>query len=151
MNESHTLDGAAGANTSNHAAKPRELAIEDNLFKIQRHLRLDGIFFFIVSLSTLILMWRDINLYHFVGLFFIIDIVGYYPSVIFSAIWKERKVPKPFYWLYNFFHSNSGGICIAVIYIGFGGSIVNAIAIPLHYGIDRGFLGNYIKSYGTKI
>lgn len=108
--------------------------------------RSDGYFLLAVGLAGTALFAPQINWIAFAGLFWVIDIIGYWPGVAMSRLAKTRHLPRGFTYLYNLMHSNSGGLALALGYAMLSpGSFAAALAIPVHLGIDRGILGNRLK------
>jgi hypothetical protein len=124
---------------------------EERLSLLLGKLRWDGLGLFLSSLIVSILLFQQINPLHYLFLFFVIDVFGYYPALIERYFSRNDRQPAPLYAVYNLFHSNCGGLLIAMVYLASGGDAVNLLALTLHYGIDRGFLGNYLKSPGERI
>jgi hypothetical protein len=87
----------------------------------------------------------------FFVLFWIIDVVGYWPGVIMARIRSGGPVPNLFYHFYCVTHSTAGGLALAAIYgLLAPATAASAFAIAVHLGFDRGILGNRLKRSGEK-
>ncbi len=108
--------------------------------------RLDGYLLLGFGLAGTALFAPEIDWVAYFVLFWIIDVLGYWPGVVACRVTRARHIPSIFTHLYNLMHSNSGALALT---LGFAlistGSIAAALAIPVHLGIDRGILGNRLK------
>lgn len=111
--------------------------------------RMDGCLLLAVGIAGMALFAPRIDWLAFAILFWTIDAIGYWPGLVARRIAGSRHPPVVFVYLYNLMHSLSGGLALA---IGFAllwpQSIAAALAIPVHFGIDRGLLGNRLKRRG---
>ncbi|MDJ0641453.1 MAG: hypothetical protein QNJ15_01420 [Erythrobacter sp.] len=108
--------------------------------------RFDGYVMLAVGLVGTALFAPAIDWIAYFILFWIIDVVGYWPGVTMCRVAKSRQIPSVFTHLYNLMHSNSGALILVLGYaLLFPGSVAAALAIPVHLGIDRGILGNRLK------
>ncbi|MBN8501192.1 MAG: hypothetical protein J0M19_08595 [Sphingomonadales bacterium] len=108
--------------------------------------RLDGYLLLLVGLAGTALFASRIDWLHYAVLFWVIDVLGYWPGVARAHLTKTRHLPRGFTHLYNLMHSNTGGLALALgSALVWPGSIASALAIPVHLGIDRGILGNRLK------
>lgn len=108
--------------------------------------RVDGFILLAIGLIGTALTYGSINWIAFAVLFWIIDIVGYWPGVVAARLTGRRQVSPAFVHLYNLTHSTAGGLAIALMYSLFAPTTApSALAIAIHLGIDRGILANRLK------
>lgn len=85
----------------------------------------------------------------FVGLFVVIDAVGYVPGAIAYRRSRDHSLPKVYYVLYNTMHclfTWTVILGVATLVVGWQWSM---LAVPLHLLGDRTLFGNSLKSYGV--
>ena len=110
-------------------------------------IRKDASLMFLIVLLTSVYYWKQIDWGHYFLLFWVIDFFGYWPGVIYAKATSNPKPPQIFYSLYNIFHSNSGVFVIAFTYLYFfAGTAASMLALLLHLCVDRGLLGNFLKT-----
>lgn len=108
--------------------------------------RIDGFAVLAVGVIGTILCLNRIDWISFFVLFWIIDVLGYWPGVIMARIRPGRPVPHLFFYLYNLMHSTAGGLAIGTAYgLLAPETAASAFAIAVHLGIDRGILANRLK------
>lgn len=108
--------------------------------------RLDGYVMLGIGAVGTGIFASEINWIAYFVLFWIIDVVGYWPGVVMCRVAKSRHIPSFFTHLYNLMHSNSGALALVLSFALISSeSIAAALAIPVHLGIDRGILGNRLK------
>lgn len=111
--------------------------------------RMDGLILLGIGLMGTLLTYVRIDWIAFFLLFWMIDIVGYWPGVIAARLTGQRRVPPPFVYLYNLTHSTAGGLGIGLTYCLLAPETApSALAIAIHLGIDRGILANRLKRAG---
>jgi len=101
---------------------------------------------FILALLSSLVLFNQINWLHYFILFWIIDVFGYWPGFLFTKFFARDTPPPIFYYLYNLFHSFSGVFVICITYLFFFDTPLTLLAVALHISIDRGLLGNSLKS-----
>lgn len=113
--------------------------------------RIDGYAVLAVGVIGTLLSLGRIDWIAFFVLFWIIDVVGYWPGVVMARIRPGERLPNLFFHLYNLTHSTAGGLAIAATYgLLAPDKAASAFAIAVHLGIDRGILGNRLKRPGEK-
>ena len=112
-----------------------------------RLLRLECLAALGASAVLAVLHISDIRWPVFIGLFLVIDLVGYIPG---HVVWRLRdgSVPRTFYVLYNVMHS----LLTAGLIAGLWCLVVRPewalLALPLHLMGDRSLFGNFYKPFG---
>ena len=112
---------------------------------LMKHLKYESIALFVLMLLATVIFWKEMNWVHYLVLFWIIDIIGYWPGVIFSKILKTNTPPTIFYHTYNFMHNYGTVALIGLIYASVSSTPYSALSLFLHLSIDRGILGNFLK------
>jgi len=86
----------------------------------------------------------------FVGLFAVVDVIGYLPG---HLAWRRARggpVPRVYYLLYNTMHS----LLTAGLVAGAWSVLIDAewalLALPLHLFGDRSLFGNFPKPFGIE-
>jgi len=110
------------------------------------YFRTEALIAFLIAVSASVYFWREIDWVHYLVLFWIIDILGYWPGVLFTKISGRQTPPKAFYYAYNFLHSTPGMLSIALVYTAIFGQAYATLALVVHMSIDRGVLGNSLKN-----
>ena len=112
-----------------------------------RLLRLECLAALGVSAVLAVLHISEIRWPVFIGLFLIIDLIGYIPG---HVVWRLRdgSVPRTFYVLYNVMHSLLTGGLIAGLWCLIFGPEWALLALPLHLMGDRSLFGNFYKPFG---
>lgn len=85
----------------------------------------------------------------FVGLFAVIDLVGYLPG---HLAWRRSgggPVPRGYYLLYNTMHSLLTAAVIAALWAVLVAPEWALLALPLHLFGDRAVFGNFPKPFGV--
>lgn len=91
----------------------------------------------------------QINWVVFVGLFVIIDVIGYLPGMLAYRRSKTGELPKAYYVLYNTMHclfTWTVILGVATIVLGWQWAM---LAVPMHLLGDRALFGNSLKSFGV--
>ena len=108
--------------------------------------RLDGLLLLGAGLVGTAVFANQIDWLAYFVLFWIIDVLGYWPGVVMVKLGGSRRLPAVFTHLYNLMHSNFGALALTLAYALFWpGALASALAIPVHLGIDRGILANRLK------
>jgi hypothetical protein len=108
--------------------------------------RLDGYVMLVIGLAGTAMFASGINWLAYAVLFWVIDVLGYWPGVAATWITKKQRLPSAYTHLYNATHSNSGALVLTLAYALLAPNYVAAaLAIPVHLGIDRGVFGNRLK------
>jgi hypothetical protein len=112
-----------------------------------RLLRLECLAALGVCAVLAVLHISDIRWPVFIGLFLVIDLIGYLPG---HVVWRLRdgSVPRTFYVLYNVMHSLLTGGLIAGLWCLIVGPEWALLALPLHLLGDRSVFGNFYKPFG---
>lgn len=84
----------------------------------------------------------------FVGLFVVIDVVGYLPGAVAWRRSPDGRVPLPYYVTYNIMHSLVTAAAIAGAWCVLIGPEWALLALPLHLCGDRALFGNFLKPFG---
>jgi hypothetical protein len=90
--------------------------------------------------------YQDINWYLFNALFWGIDLLGFYPGILYYK-YISKDVPKIFYAIYNISHSYLTWTVFSVIWFYFYGLDYVLLAPWMHLMADRGIFGNTLKAY----
>ena len=110
------------------------------------YFRAEAIVAFFIAILASVYFWRQIDWVHYFLLFWVIDIFGYWPGLLFAKFSGRQTPPEVFYYAYNFFHSVPGMLLIALLYTMITGQAYATIALIVHMFIDRGILGNTLKN-----
>lgn len=132
----------------NPSLAPSSEAIESSMSGPDR---IDGYMLLAVgALGTLFTVSR-IDWVAFFLLFWVIDVIGYWPGAIAARLTGNRQLPDLFVHLYNFTHSTAGALAIGTGYCLLApDTAASALAIAVHLGIDRGILANRLKRPGQE-
>ena len=109
-------------------------------------LRTESKILFAIIVAATALTYQQINWWHYLALFWVIDVVGYWPGLLYSKITGSERVPQVFYLLYNAMHNLATLAVLVIAYVYFSDTPYSALSVPLHLAIDRGLLGNYHKN-----
>ncbi|OCQ51463.1 hypothetical protein Ppb6_03380 [Photorhabdus australis subsp. thailandensis] len=102
-----------------------------------------GLFFI-----SLFLTWQFVDYiswWQFILLFFLIDIIGYYPGRIWSLLNKKEVPPAGFYTVYNICHNLFTISIMSLLWLWLFKDNYSVIALFIHICLDRGVLGNFPK------
>lgn len=111
--------------------------------------RLEWLGFLLVAAALTISHWSSINWWLFVGLFVIIDVIGYLPGMIAHRRSADGSVPAIYYALYNTMHclfTWTVILGVATVLVGWHWAM---LAVPLHLFGDRALFGNSLKPFGV--
>ncbi|MDN5760948.1 MAG: hypothetical protein L0H41_01335 [Microlunatus sp.] len=111
--------------------------------------RLEWLGFLLVATALTIMHWSAINWWLFVGLFVIIDVIGYLPGRIAHQRSHDGSVAGVYYVLYNTMHCLFTWTVIlsaATLLVGWQWAM---LAVPLHLLGDRALFGNSLKPFGV--
>lgn len=102
----------------------------------------------LVAVALAIYNIEQIDWFVFVGLFAVIDVIGYIPGAIAYHRSPDGAISKGYYVAYNVMHSllTSGAIALAWSLI-FGPEWA-LLALPIHLFGDRALFGNTMKPFG---
>jgi hypothetical protein len=111
--------------------------------------RLEWLAFLATSVVLALRQLGEIRWWIFVGLFVVIDVVGYLPGAIAFRRSATGVIRRRFYILYNVAHSLvTGGLVVAAWSL-----LVRPewalLAVPIHLFGDRAIFGNSFKSFGV--
>jgi hypothetical protein len=111
--------------------------------------RLEWLGFLVLAAILTITHWSAINWPLFIGLFLIIDVIGYLPGMIAYRRSVDGSVAKTFYLLYNSMHCLfTWTVILSVATVLFGWQWA-MLAVPLHLLGDRALFGNSLKPFGV--
>jgi len=100
-----------------------------------------------VSSGLALVHFGDINWVIFVGLFVIIDLIGYIPGAIAFRRTPGGRIPRPYFVLYNTMHSLvTWSVLIGAWLLVFGFQWA-LLAVPIHLLGDRALFGNTLKPF----
>lgn len=111
--------------------------------------RLEWLGFLLVASVLTVLHWSEINWWLFVGLFVIIDVIGYLPGMIAHRRSRDGSVARVYYLLYNTMHclfTWTVILSVATLVVGWQWAM---LAVPLHLLGDRALFGNSLKALGV--
>ena len=114
-----------------------------------RLVRLEWFGLLAVATTLTITHWSAINWWLFVGLFVIIDVIGYLPGMIAHRRSADGSVPAICYVLYNSMHCLFTWTVIlsaATVLVGWQWAM---LAVPVHLLGDRALFGNSLKPFGV--
>lgn len=83
----------------------------------------------------------------FVGLFLVIDVIGYLPGMIAYRRSNVTAVHRVYYVLYNVMHSLTTWTVVLGLWVLVSGWQWALLAVPLHLLGDRALFGNSLKSF----
>lgn len=107
--------------------------------------RAENFVLLIISITLLVLNWEDVRWLPFIILFAYIDLIGYIPGAIAFRL-KKGKVPKLYYFLYNFTHNYIVASLVAGLWCLIFGLEWALLALPIHLLGDRAIFGNSLKT-----
>lgn len=108
-------------------------------------LRIESKLLFVAVVCASVWFYDQINWIHYVFLFWVIDVFGYWPGYVYSKLSKKDVIHPFFYRIYNSMHDLTTVFIIMLAYVTFSDAPYSVLGIPLHISIDRGLLGNYHK------
>jgi hypothetical protein len=100
-----------------------------------------------VSSALALIHLGEMNWVIFVGLFVIIDLIGYIPGAIAFRVTPDGRIPRGYFILYNTMHSLvtwSVIVGAALLLFGFQWAL---LAVPIHLLGDRALFGNTLKPF----
>ena len=100
-----------------------------------------------VSIGLALAHLGDINWVIFVGLFVIIDLIGYIPGAIAFRRTPGGRIPRPYFILYNTMHSLVTWSVILGAWLLVFGFQWALLAVPIHLLGDRALFGNTLKPF----
>lgn len=113
-------------------------------------LRLEWVMGLVICLALAIIHIRSVNWPVFVGLFAVIDLIGYLPGAIAYRRSPSRAISKKYYMAYNTMHSLLTGGAMAGVWMLAVRPEWALLAIPIHLFGDRGLFGNSLKPFSVK-
>ena len=111
--------------------------------------RLEWFGFLALAAALTIMHWSAIDWPLFIGLFLIIDVIGYLPGMIAHRRSSDGSVAKIYYLLYNSMHCLFTWTVILTIATVMFGWQWAMLAVPLHLLGDRALFGNSLKPFGV--
>jgi hypothetical protein len=103
----------------------------------------------LASVALAIYHIGEINWFVFVGLFVVIDVIGYIPGAIAFHRSPDGDISKGYYVAYNVMHSLLTSGAIALVWSLVFGPEWALLALPIHLLGDRGLFGNTMKPFGV--
>jgi hypothetical protein len=113
-----------------------------------RLLRLEYLIALIVCVVLAIGHLGEIRWLVFLGLFAVIDVIGYLPG-LFVWIRRHGEVPRAFYVSYNIAHHLGTSAALAGLWCLVIGPEWALLALPIHLMGDRSLFGNMLKPFGV--
>lgn len=111
-----------------------------------RIVRAEHLLVLVVCSLLAILNWNQINWWHAVLAFALIDVVGYLPGALAFRRQGGQKIHAWYHHAYNIAHTYLvTGAGVAVWAYCIGGLEWAMLAVPIHLSIDRGLFGNTLK------
>lgn len=111
--------------------------------------RLEWLGFLVLATALTVVHWSAINWPLFIGLFLIIDVVGYLPGMIAYRRSSDGSVARVYYLLYNSMHCLfTWTVILSIASLLFGWQWA-MLAVPLHLLGDRALFGNSLKPFGV--
>jgi len=102
----------------------------------------------LVGVTLAIYNIEHINWFVFVGLFAVIDVIGYIPGAIAYHRSPDGAISKGYYVAYNVMHSLLAAGAIALAWALIFGPEWALLALPIHLFGDRALFGNTMKPFG---
>jgi hypothetical protein len=103
---------------------------------------------FALSIVLILTHLGEIRWLPFLALFFVTDVVGYFPGAIAFRRSPDGRIHRAYYVLYNVMHSLITQAAIAGLWMWTIGPEWALLAIPFHVLGDRGVFGNFLKPFG---
>lgn len=103
---------------------------------------------FALSIVLILVHFGQIRWLPFIGLFAVIDLVGYIPGAIAYRRSPDHRISKVYYVLYNLMHSLVTQSAVVGLWLWLVGPEWALLAIPFHVFGDRGLFGNFLKPFG---
>ena len=103
----------------------------------------------LVAVALAIYNIGEINWFVFVGLFVVIDVIGYIPGAIAYHRSRDKMISKGYYVAYNVMHSLLTSGAIALVWALAFGPEWALLALPIHLFGDRALFGNTMKPFGV--
>jgi hypothetical protein len=113
-----------------------------------RLLRLEYAAGLLAAVVALLAHFSDVRWVPFVGLFVVIDLVGYLPGALAWHRADGQQISRVFYVLYNTMHSLVTAALIVGGWVLFFGAEWALLALPIHLFGDRAIFGNFAKPFG---
>ncbi len=102
----------------------------------------------LVAVTLAVYNIEHINWFVFVGLFAVIDVIGYIPGAIAYHLSPDGVISKGYYVAYNVMHSLLAAGAIALAWALIFGPEWALLALPIHLFGDRSLFGNTMKPFG---
>jgi len=102
----------------------------------------------LVAVALAIYNIEQIDWFVFVGLFVVIDVIGYIPGAIAYHRSPDGAISKGYYLAYNVMHSLLTAGAIALVWALIFGPEWALLALPIHLFGDRALFGNTLKPFG---
>ncbi|WP_329312401.1 hypothetical protein [Streptomyces sp. NBC_01262] len=109
--------------------------------------RLEWLVGFGVAVVLAVINIGEINWPVFIGLFVVIDLIGYIPGAIAFRKSATGDISKRYYVAYNIMHSLITGSAIVGLWAWLVRPEWALLAVPIHLLGDRGIFGNTLKPF----
>ncbi|ARZ66982.1 membrane protein [Streptomyces albireticuli] len=109
--------------------------------------RLEWLAGFAVAVTLTVMHWGDIRWPVFIGLFVVIDAIGYVPGALAFRRSRTGTISRNYHLAYNVMHSLLTGAAVAGLWAWLVRPEWALLAIPVHLLGDRGIFGNSLKPF----
>lgn len=106
----------------------------------------------LLTAASLYLLWKkrsEVRWPVAAGLFWYTDVIGYMPGAVAYRRSKTKRIPKHYYAAYNILHSGVSASVVAALWARLVRPEWAMLGMPLHIGVDRGLLGNFLKPFSV--
>lgn len=106
----------------------------------------------LLTAASLYLLWKkrsEVRWPVAAALFWYTDVIGYIPGAIAYRRSGTKRIPKGYYAAYNVLHSAVSASVVAALWARLVRPEWAMLGMPLHIGVDRGVLGNFLKPYSV--
>ncbi|MFE0046399.1 hypothetical protein [Streptomyces albireticuli] len=109
--------------------------------------RLEWLAGFAVAVTLTVMHWGEIRWPVFIGLFVVIDAVGYIPGAVAFRRSRTGDISRNYYIAYNVMHSLLTGGAVVGLWAWLVRPEWALLAVPVHLLGDRGIFGNSLKPF----
>lgn len=109
--------------------------------------RLEWLAGFAVAVGLTVAHWSEIRWPVFIGLFVVIDAIGYTPGAIAFRRSRTGDISRNYYVAYNVMHSLLTGGAVVGLWAWLVRPEWALLAVPVHLLGDRGIFGNSLKPF----
>jgi hypothetical protein len=111
--------------------------------------RLEWLAGLVLATGAAILHLSEIRWWLFIGLFVIIDVIGYIPGAIAYRLSSDKRIGRGYYLAYNTMHSLVTWGLFAALWAWLVKPEWALLALPIHLLGDRALFGNSLKPFGV--